>query len=103
MVRGSTVYESFVRYLSAAKIEQDKNLSNFDNFRYLNNRNLKMGDFLQKLKMVVRIVLYRPAISQSGCKKAGPYQLQYNNRRGKSSVLRALFPYILLAKINWPP
>ena len=37
-----------------------------------------MGDFLQKLKKVVRIMLYGPAISQSDCKKAGPYQLAYN-------------------------
>ena len=34
-----------------------------------------MDDFLQKLKKVVRIVLYGPAISQSDCMKAGPYQL----------------------------
>ena len=40
----------------------------------------KMDDFLQKLKKVVRIVLYGPAISQSDCRKAGPYQLAYNNR-----------------------
>ena len=40
-----------------------------------------MDDFPQKLKKVVRIVLYRPAISQSDCMKAGPYQLQYNNNR----------------------
>ena len=42
-----------------------------------------MDDFLRKLKKVVRIVvcivLYGPAISQSECKKAGPYQLSYNN------------------------
>ena len=38
-----------------------------------------MNDFLQKLKKVVRIVLYGPAISQSDCRKAGPYQLAYNN------------------------
>ena len=36
---------------------------------------MKMDDFLQKLEKVVRIVLYGPAISQSDCKKAGPYQL----------------------------
>ena len=34
-----------------------------------------MDDFLQKLKKVVRIVLYGPAISQSDFRKAGPYQL----------------------------
>ena len=34
-----------------------------------------MDDFPQRLKKVVRIVLYRPAISQSDCRKAGPYQL----------------------------
>ena len=38
-----------------------------------------MDDFLQKLKKVVRVVLYGPAISQSNCKKAGPYQLLYSN------------------------
>ena len=38
-----------------------------------------MDDFLQKLKKVVRIVLYGPAISQSDCRKAGPYQLPYDN------------------------
>ena len=38
-----------------------------------------MDDFLQKLKKVVRIVLYGPAISQSDCRKAGPYQLPSNN------------------------
>ena len=38
-----------------------------------------MGDFLQKLKKVVRVVLYGPAISQSDCRKASPYQLPYNN------------------------
>ena len=27
---------------------------------------------------MVRIVLYRPAISQSDCRKVGPYQMQYN-------------------------
>ena len=37
-----------------------------------------MDDFLQKLKKVVRIVLYGPAISQLDCRKAGPYQLPYN-------------------------
>ena len=34
----------------------------------------KMDDFLPKLKKVVRIVLYGPAISQSDCRKVGPYQ-----------------------------
>ena len=34
-----------------------------------------MDDFLQKLKKVVRIVLYGLAISKSDCRKAGPYQL----------------------------
>ena len=38
-----------------------------------------MGDFLQKLIKVVRIVLYGPTISQSDCKKAGLYQLPFNN------------------------
>ena len=38
-----------------------------------------MDDFPQKLKKVVRIVLYGPAISQSDCRKAGPYQLHVIN------------------------
>ena len=38
-----------------------------------------MDDFLQKLKKVVCIVLYGAAISQSDCRKAGPYQLPCNN------------------------
>ena len=38
-----------------------------------------MGGFLQKLKKVVRIVLYGPAINQSDCRKAGLYQLPSNN------------------------
>ena len=38
-----------------------------------------MGDFLQKLKKVVRVVLYEPAISQSDCRKVSPYQLPNNN------------------------
>ena len=37
---------------------------------------LEKDDFLQKLKKVVRMVLYGPAISQSDCRKAGPYQLK---------------------------
>ena len=57
------------------KIQQDKNLSNFVKLRCQNNGNLKIYDFLQKLKKVVHIVLYGPAISQSDCRKAGPYQL----------------------------
>ena len=60
-------------------IQQDKNLSNFDNLRCQNNGNLKIYDFLQKFKTVVHIVLYGPAISQSDCRKAGPYQLPYDN------------------------
>ena len=39
-----------------------------------------MDDYLQKLKKVVRIVLYGPAICQSDCKKAGPYQLSSNKK-----------------------
>ena len=37
-----------------------------------------MDDFLQKLKKVVRIELYGPAISESDCRKAGRYQLPLN-------------------------
>ena len=38
-----------------------------------------MDDFLQKLKKVVHIVLYGPAISESDCRNASPYQLPNNN------------------------
>ena len=61
------------------KISQEKILSNFNYFRCWYDRNLKMDAFLQKLKKVVRVVLYGPAISQSDCRKAGPYQPSYNN------------------------
>ena len=61
------------------KIQQDKNLSNFDKLRCQSNGKLKIYDFLQKFKKMVRIVLYGPAISQSDCRKVGPYQLAYNN------------------------
>ena len=61
------------------KIQQDKNLSNFVKLQCPNNGNLKMYDVLQKLKKVVRIVLYGPAVSQSDCRKAGSYQLPLNN------------------------
>ena len=36
-----------------------------------------MDDFLEKLKKVVRIVLYGPAINQSDNMKAGPYWLPF--------------------------
>ena len=48
-----------------------------------------MNDFLQKLKKVVRIMLYGPAISQSDCRKAGPYQLPYNET-DYNTLLRVL-------------
>ena len=44
----------------------------------------KMDDFPNKLKKVFLIVLYGPAISQSDCRKPGPYQLAYNNLYYKS-------------------
>ena len=57
MVSGSNVYES----LSGIEVNTE--------------------DFLQKLKKVVRIVLYGLAISQSDCRKSGPYQLPSNNAK----------------------
>ena len=42
-----------------------------------------MDDFPKKLKKIVRIVLYGPAISQSDCRKPGPYQLPCNNKKYK--------------------
>ena len=62
-----------------------KNLSNSDKLRCQNNGNLKIYDFMKKLKKVVRIVLYGPAISQSDSRKAGPYQLPYNKVKNKKS------------------
>ena len=60
--------------MKCPKIEQDKNFIEFWQFPMQNNRNLKMDDFLQKLKKVVHIVLYGLAISQSDCRKTGQYQ-----------------------------
>ena len=45
------------------------------------SQNLVVDHFLQMLKKVVRILLYGPAVSQSGCRKAGPYQLPSNNKK----------------------
>ena len=51
-----------------------------NNFQCQNNKYLKMDDFLEKLKKVVRIVFHhRLAISPSDCRKAVPYQFPYNN------------------------
>ena len=66
--------------ISVRKYDRIKTLSSFENFRYQNNRNLNRNDFLQKLKKVVRDMLYRPAISQSDRRKAGPYQLPLINQ-----------------------
>ena len=52
-----------------------------------------MDDFLRKLKTVVRIVLYGPAISQSDCKKAGPYQLPCNKLLNSCCVRFSSFRY----------
>ena len=54
----------------------------------------KMDDFLEKLKKVVRIVLYGPAISQSDCRKAGLYQLPFNkiNKYIVYSFWSCIFP-----------
>ena len=79
MVGDSNVYESLVRFFNCPKIGEVENLLGFDSFRCQNNKNLKMDDFLQKLKKVVGIVLNGPTISRSDCRKAGPYQLPYNN------------------------
>ena len=61
--------------LKCPKLEQDKNFTIYD-VKAIGTR--KIDDFLQKLKKVVRIVLYGPVISQSDCRKAGPYQLPCN-------------------------
>ena len=60
--------------LECPKIRQDKILSNFENFRCQNSETSKVNDFQQKLKKVVHIVLYGPAISESGCRKQLPYK-----------------------------
>ena len=67
--------------LKCPKIRQDKILSNFENLRCQNSVNLKGERFSAKVEKVVRIVLYGPAVSQSGCRKAGPYQLPLNNSK----------------------
>ena len=46
-----------------------------------------MDDFSQKLEKVVRIVLYGPAVSESNCRKTGPYQLPSNNLNYDSELL----------------
>ena len=64
--------------ISVSEIRQDRSF--YRNPRISDARTTetwKMDDFLQKLKKVVRIMLYGPAISQSDCRKAGPYQLPY--------------------------
>ena len=43
-----------------------------------------MGDFLQKVIKVVRIVLYGPTISQSDYRKADPYQLPSNETKSST-------------------
>ena len=61
----------------------------------------KMDDFPQKLKKVVRIVLYRLAISQSDCRKTGPYQLPYNMMvLFRCKLLRSS---IKKCSATWPP
>ena len=61
---------------------------------------------LQKLYKMVHIVLYGPAISQSDCRKACPYQLPYNNgvylgNHGKiHSKHRLLFKTVLEANLK---
>ena len=49
-----------------------------------------MDDFLQNLKKVVCIVLYGPAVSQSDCSKASPYQLRYNKFPYEDGLLSSL-------------
>ena len=44
----------------------------------LKQHKLESGGFSAKIEKVVRLVLYGAAISQSDCRKAGPYQLAYN-------------------------
>ena len=62
--------------IKCPKLEQDKNFNwilTISDAKWIGTWNI--DDFLQKLKKLVRIVLYGPAISQSDCRKAGPYQL----------------------------
>ena len=62
--------------LKCPKIRQDKILSNFENFRCQDSVNLKSGRFSTKVE---KGGPYRVNQCQSGCRKAGPYQLQFNN------------------------
>ena len=59
-----------------------------------------MDDFLQKLKNVVRIVLYGLAISQSNCRKAGPYQLPCNNNENKTINQENLMNFVAVAIVS---
>ena len=88
-----------VTRLVCLKIQQDKNLSNFDKLRCQSNGNLKIHDFLQKLKKVVRIVSCGPAISQSDCRKAGLYQFPYNNMLLLTNCEVQIFSR--MDRINW--
>ena len=73
----------FTNRLSGIKVSENKTGRKFYRILRISDarttETLKMDDFLQKLKKMVRIVLYGPAISQSDCRKVGQYQLPYNN------------------------
>ena len=62
-----------------------------------------MEDFLQKLKKVVRVVLYKPAISQSDYRKAGSYQLPFNKLdfHGLAKYLYRLYREIREPNLNF--
>ena len=76
MIRGSKVYKSFVRYLSVRKYNRIKNF--YQILTISDAKTIETWKWTIFYK-VVRIVLYGPAISQSDRKKAGLYQLPFNN------------------------
>ena len=79
LVRGSNVLQLVCPVLKCPKTRRNENF--IEVLEITNARTTetsKMDDFLQKLKKVVHIILYGPAISQSGCRKASLYQLPFN-------------------------
>ena len=94
LVRGSNVLQIVCPVLKCPKTRRNENFIEVLEITDAGTTETsEMEDFLQKLKKVVLIVLYGPAISQSDCRKAGPYQLPYNNEQYSPSENQAFsFP-----------
>ena len=70
--------------MTAEKVIYDQN------FKFFVSDHLKNEGFSAKVEKVVRVVLYGPVISQSGCRKAGPYQLLYNRSKDDDVLLSSV-------------